>query len=399
MFSQLRSGDKILLVFLLLFSLLGISQKKKNLIPNSVSEYAVGVKRFQLEDPVRKDLLNPDESHHLPVTVYYPTVEKSSVQRNYIEDQRVLSTMIDEHYSYLEDSTLIKMAKVKVNSTLNAAIIPDEKFPLLLFSHGLGMSTIHYTLLLEKLAAKGFIVVAADHPYGGFTLFSNGKLSTSRQNPAMAEGKKEDLLQMIDSWSADHRFILENLFRRTTDIGAVFSRQINWTSIAVIGHSLGGNAAINTCLKNHKIKIAINLDGGTFNEEKEIKPLDKTVLTLRSQPDYTDEELVQKGRNPAEWKTMGIEIDRTFLHDMAKVKTAYEIKITGAGHLSFSDAPFVSPQMVSKFGGKIIDAEKGFALITSAILGFLQTEFTGAKFNLTDLIIDFPEVSIKGFNQ
>jgi hypothetical protein len=49
--------------------------------------------------------------------------------------------------------------------------------------------------------------------------------------------------------------------------------------------------------------------------------------------------------------------------------------VAGTGHLSFSDAPFVMPETITRFGGKVIEERRGWLVITSAIRAFLDDVF------------------------
>ncbi|MDT0644816.1 hypothetical protein RM553_18390 [Zunongwangia sp. F363] len=159
--------------------------------------------------------------------------------------------------------------------------------------------------------------------------------------------------------------------------GNFLKGHINRRYFVAAGHSLGGNVAIISGEKDKRIRAAVNLDGGTFIEKYSDPKI--PTLTIRSQPDYTEEEIKDKRFTLKEWDEMGKNIDSSFNSFLSSATNSYEIKITGAGHMSFSDAPFVLPKMITRFGGKIIDSNKAWTIINKSILLFF-TRLEGSKF-------------------
>ena len=63
--------------------------------------------------------------------------------------------------------------------------------------------------------------------------------------------------------------------------------------------------------------------------------------------------------------------------------------------MSFSDAPFVMPSAISRFGGKIIAPERGLLVITSTMRAFFDQELDGKPDELGKLSMRYPEVTIE----
>jgi hypothetical protein len=51
--------------------------------------------------------------------------------------------------------------------------------------------------------------------------------------------------------------------------------------------------------------------------------------------------------------------------------------VAGTGHFSFTDGPFVMPSTITRFGGRIIDAQRGWTVISDAIRAFFDRELLG----------------------
>ena len=99
--------------------------------------------------------------------------------------------------------------------------VQDGRFPLVILSHGLGGDRNNLSWLAVHLAANGNIVVALNHP--GTT---RGQMASTETHRPWQRAR--DISRVITFLTGNPRF------------GA----RINGGRIAVIGHSLGGNAAM-----------------------------------------------------------------------------------------------------------------------------------------------------------
>ena len=370
------------------------AQSSRKILPSHSGKYSVGIQHFELQDTLRRDLLDSSKRRRIPITIYYPTVEKLKNTKTYIANPKLLKQMIAQAYNHQDSIALVSMAAYASQTIPNAAIANNSKHPLLLFSHGLGVSQNNYLLFFEEWASQGYIIIAIEHPYGGFTIFEDGQLSSSRQDPQLATQDKDSLLKILKQWAMDISLVLDKVTTNTSKPGKVFASYIRTQKIAALGHSLGGNAAVLVSLKDNRIQAAINMDGGTFDDKTNFT-YRAPILTLRSQPVYTDEELISKGRNRTDWNRMGQEIDEAFETEMSHATLGYELKIVGAAHMTFSDAPFVLPDMITRFGGKIIDAKRGFRLINKVIYVFLENAWAKQSVPFTQLITEYSEISLK----
>lgn len=366
-----------LLVLLASVSAMAQDSSAAPTLPKSAGPYAIGTAEFEIIDPERRDLYY-DSERKIPVKVWYPAEEVDLPQETYLKDEDLLNKMIAQGYNHQDSSALQLMASYRVNSVTGAPIKGKERLPLILFSHGLGVSKINYSLFAEAFASQGYITVMIDHPYGGFTRTREGRLMSSRQDTLLNSEKMDSMLVVrANEWIQDLHTLLDQILADDTAIGRTFSRHIDQTRIISMGHSLGGNVALQYPATDSRVIAAVNLDGGSFGSLT--GPPQVPSLTLRSQPVYTDEELQAKGRNREDWNAMGKEIDAVFSAALTGSEAAYEIKIKQSGHMSFSDAPYVLPDMITRFGGKILSPGESFRVIREAILIFLRATFRGEK--------------------
>ena len=371
------------------------AQEDKSL-PRPRGEFEVGYKSFFLEDSLRTDYFFPEAWREIPIQIWYPSKFQKEEKRSYVEDEYLLSMMKEELYQSEDIAALDNLRTFTTFSRRNAKMIDDRRFPLIIFSHGLGVSKQNYTVIAEELVSRGNIVVTIDHPYGGFTVTSDGRLLSSRKDSLLyRENGDEVLLERMKDWTKDIDLVLDELLSKGSAIGEQFGNNIDRSRIATIGHSLGGNVALNYASKDDRVKTAVNLDGGTFGNLE--APPRVPTLTIRSQPIYSRQELNSKGRSVDEWERMGKEIDSVFATALRGSSESYEIKIRGTGHMSFSDAPFVLPNMITRFGGKIMDFKKASDFALDFINEFLASKFYNRKMNFEEILSKCKECELKNY--
>ncbi len=386
---------------LLLFALLSVgpcsAQDTGLSLPKPTGKYAIGTKILELTDEQRGVLFKTDRNRKLPLQVWYPTDDTSGKRAPYLPDNRLLQLMLDHSYNRLDSTTLASMAGRPTHARLNAPLVKKQKFPLILFSHGQGVSRVNYTAIAEELVSQGYVVLMMEHPYGGFTILRDGRFLSARMDTLLYSEQADETYKVrMAEWSQDAIFVLNKVFSRDNPLGYFLSSHIDHNRIAAMGHSLGGNVALKLPTFDKRIKAGINLDGGSFQNMEGVQ-LDAPTLTLRSQPVYAEEDLKKRGRSVEEWEAMGKEIDRSFQQALAGATHAYEIKIAGAGHMSFSDAPFILPEMINRFGGKIIPPQKGHDIIMQSILRFLKTTFYSEQQGFESFVAAYPEITIKSY--
>jgi dienelactone hydrolase len=275
-----------------------------------------------------------------------------------------------------------------------------KKFPLLLLSHGLGEPRSLYTALSQDLASHGYIVVCIDHPYGGITVLPDGRVISADEDPDA--GNPEATPKQVEAWAKDASFVLDQMSkpasaRRTA--AQRFATQIDLDRVGMLGHSLGGAAALETCRTDSRFKACADLDGAPFGKVKE-EGSKRPTLIMRSGPIYSDEDLAKRGRTREQWEEMGRQGRAMWNEFFQKSKgvPVYSVKINGTGHMS-SDAPFVMPDTINRFGGRIIDARRGFEIMTHYIRDFFDKYLNHKRSHLLDdSQSPYTEVLVERFN-
>lgn len=260
-------------------------------------------------------------------------------------------------YTYADENRIEAFSTKDVYRKVNVEFWYPENadglFPLVIFSHGaLGIRSSNISLYRE-LASHGYVVGALDHPYQAFwardeegrlTLLSLDYLADLQREDAKTN--KDESFAYYQQWMqirmGDINFVLDTVLERATNsISGVYSL-MDTDRIGVMGHSLGGSAALGIGRQRGDIDAVIALEApflydivgvedGEFvfvNQDYPIPILnvysDDSWAHLAEWPQYARNNTLLAGSNP----------------------TAFSVHIDGVGHLALTDLSLSSPMMV-----------------------------------------------------
>lgn len=242
----------------------------------------------------------------------------------------------------------------------------DNKFPLLLFSHGaFGYRMSNYSTYME-LASHGYIVCSVDHPYHAFmTKEEDGEVIIANMdfmNSAMAAQNgvtsPEETYELQKEWmklrTEDMAFVLDHIRKKanSTDSEEVY-KMMDLDQIGVFGHSLGGATVAQIGRVDKDIDAIIVVDGTMLgeiiafeNEKNQLNntPYPKPILNIYNESHYKDA-LAEEDEYP-----------NRLVHKNAAI--SYEMVFKGSGHMSFTDLSIISPFLSNLLETSKVDQSK-----------------------------------------
>ncbi|HEY0996733.1 MAG TPA: hypothetical protein VGD77_12135 [Gemmatimonadaceae bacterium] len=344
-------------------------------LPEPTGPHRVGTTTRLLADSARRDIADTTRARELAVQLWYPTSARSGTRAPYLSHAMV-AAMQGAGYLHLDSATIGAWGRVATPAWLDAPVA-GGRWPLLVLSHGQGVSRSHYAALAGELASRGYLVASIDHPYGGVMQRADGHVVTLADDPA--SGPPDSVLAVrVAEWAQDASFVVDQLLDPATSLGRVAAAHVARDRIGMLGHSLGGAAALEACRADTRFHACADLDGMLVGRVVADGPRGATLI-VRSSPVYSDADLAKRGRTRAQWEAMGREVEEHFRGVAAKGERGqvWTVVIRGTGHMSFSDAPYTFPDAITRFGGTPLGAGRTFALVGDVVRSFFDAQLKG----------------------
>ncbi|XP_030627845.1 platelet-activating factor acetylhydrolase isoform X2 [Chanos chanos] len=328
---------------------------------------------------------------------WIPRREYFSGLADFMKMNRTLSERI---FNYLFGS-------FKIPAAWNASFKPGGKYPVIIFSHGLGAFRTVYSAICVEMASQGFIVASVEHrdesasatfyykeksqaeqtscqtatpasdnleeEWMYYRRLKPGELEFPLRNKQVKQRADEciralDILTDINSGKS-----VENVLHSGLDL-TTLENCMDLCRIAVMGHSFGGATVIECLCKEVKFKCGVALDTWMF-------PLDEEIFPRVKQPIFfINSEKFQWAGNIIRMKKL----------DSAIIPRKM-ITIKGTVHQSFPDFTFLTGSWIGKLlklKGEI-DPHIAMDLSNKASLAFLQRHLSLERdFDQWDPLID-----------
>jgi pimeloyl-ACP methyl ester carboxylesterase len=336
------------------------------------------------------------------IQLWYPAEPTQKAPARYLEEKGLGEALVRANYYGIDTTALKQWTTLRTHSRFFAPVIPG-KHPMITFSVGSGVARANYTTIAEEMASHGYIFALVESALAG-TMLVRGQLVA---DTAGVFGTPAGHRAGVAAWSRDISFALDEFQRKDPfDDIASLMKSIDWSRIGTAGHSSGGLVAIATCEADARVRACVNLDGGIASPDREpmadfvSKGTTKPTMLIRSQPIYSDADFAKRGLTREQWEKRAEGGRVAFDAFVARARAPFwRASVAGTGHMSFSDAPFVMPSTISRFGGKIIDPKRGLLVITSVMRAFFDQELGGKSDDLAKLSTRYPEVTIERLSQ
>jgi predicted dienelactone hydrolase len=218
--------------------------------PNTLGKYKVGYKKF-LKDHLRVAIFYPTYKQDGEDVLYYPHDEHWV---RFYEVMKLIEVMSKGQNQYPIPKFIHKfvyhaLEKQNLGVKLNANIINknEDKFPVIIFSHGLSANRHTYVALAKEWTSHGFIVLTLEH--------DDKVLIDPTSEEHGWQLRKEQLSERIRYIVDLLNFVCdENKFISYVNEGNDNSNlKIDYNKIFIAGHSFGGATAAEVAVSDKRI--------------------------------------------------------------------------------------------------------------------------------------------------
>ncbi|XP_072103401.1 platelet-activating factor acetylhydrolase 2, cytoplasmic-like isoform X2 [Mobula birostris] len=318
--------------------------------------------------------------------LYYPTEAEQLKPVSWIPQYQYfvgLADYLDKSKMWFPPLLSLAFGHYSVPVGWNASFRAVEKYPVIIFSHGLGAFRTVYSSICLEMASQGFLVAAVEHR-------DESAACTYYFKPQMEEHSADAHSDLEEVWlpvrklnAGEEEFPLRNnqLSQRVEECGRVLNilSEINsGTSIkntleslhlsdlkgcidlqkvAVMGHSFGGSTSILALAKDKRFRCAVALDTWMLPLAEDIySEVIGPIFCINSDKFQTKESLAKQERLKSKNNDLKI------------------ITIADSVHQSQTDFTLLTGDLLSRAfetRGRI-DPLKGLEITNRAAMAFLQ---------------------------
>ncbi|MEU1728543.1 hypothetical protein [Nonomuraea sp. NPDC005692] len=354
--------------------------------PEPSGAYAVGTTVVQWTDPDRAEVATSrtDDKRTIVVQLWYPAQDAppAAQRARYLgrtarEAQLVARGEAD--YLGLPAFVLDEPTRARTRSVPDAPVAGGgDRFPVVLFSPGLGGVRTQNTAWAEELASRGYVVAAVDHPYDSAVVtLADGRAVRTK---VAATGDQAEDDRRAAGWTAvraaDLSFVLTQFGRLDRgEIPGLLSGRLDTRRAAATGHSLGGAAALQAARQDPRFAAVIDLDG--FPRDPATRPFHQPVLALTHD--------VEPGEEPDY-------IPRLTQVLQLSTATGYRLTVPGTAHLTFTDAPLFMPPLPALIGS--VGRTAGPRITAAATVAFLDATLRGSPGDLAATLSRYGRLTV-----
>jgi dienelactone hydrolase len=306
-------------------------------------KYGIGTQIHFWTDSSRSEeyTTSPTDFRELLVQVWYPAEIRPNHQRttHLIYPKKSVNSVSKN--AGVPAGLVKHSSRLMSNAVQGAQPIKNKKFPLILFSHGDGGSTVQNLSQIEELVSNGYIVAACDHTYNASITFDRGGNSIFyKRNVTWDQQanyhRKHYTNKLIQYRYEDIAFVLGELSKQELQekIPNHYFSMINFDKIGMMGHSMGGGTSYYALLNDNRIKAALALDGWffSFSEETTKHNTNKPFMHI-GQEQFMDPKVVGDMHNTED----GLENFRLYTFILEHNKPSYAVYIKNSLHYTFTD--------------------------------------------------------------
>jgi predicted dienelactone hydrolase len=372
--------------------------------PTPSGPHAIGVVELRLTDRARPDpFAESGAAREIVVRVSYPAENDGAFER--LRQDRIPGIAALIVGAFLPNPVTASWGALPTHAKRDATLATaQQRYPVLIFSHGMGSYPEQNTALVEHLVSHGYVVMAVNHSYlSSYFRFADGSmigleflfrpnpfpddaqqsldedaLGAKLADPGISTTERAALIRQraainqrsTDRWadihgvmSADQRFVLDSLSAWPAD--SSLAGRLDLDRVGVFGMSSGGTATHMTCAVDRRCGAGLNMDG--FQPLLiDLPPLRTPFMHMSRAPGLTNE----------------------IAHEQSQA-LSYIVRVAGAEHLSFTD-DVLTLYRLKHFGGLgddllgTIDADRMVQIVNDYVLAFFNESLLGQHQPLLD---------------
>jgi predicted dienelactone hydrolase len=353
------------LVFVLIGFLLA---RRRSTRPGNLSlaaptgAWPIGTTERLFTDECRAERFANHNLRRLPVRIWYPSQphdERSTYWEVDAERNSALAKglQLPAGLGFL----FSHIARVQTHSAPDVEVA-DERFPVLVFSHGLNFGHRRQnTVLMQHLASHGFVVAAIEHAYWGLRhVFPDGEVATFEA----VQTQFNSLFQQERTDELDALPLLESA-------DPLLAGRLDTTRVGVFGMSYGGTASMQTCSVDPRCAAGVNIDGYQLTMT-DVPPLSVPFMTVA--------EARFGWHRPA--------------HERALADN-HLVLVEQTQHANFTDFALLTPLLQGTPLLGEIDPVRGLNILSAAVLAFFDQRLRGSDEPLEVVLEKYEEVTVQ----
>tara|TARA_B100000408_G_scaffold34875_1_gene26339 strand:+ start:176 stop:1336 length:1161 start_codon:yes stop_codon:yes gene_type:complete len=355
-------------------------------VAKPTGEYQVGTQVIHMVDNDRSAWYGQESSNprEIMVRVWYPAQpQEGDLKAPYVYNEKLIGDMVSEGFG-IPKYLMKNLRNINGNSWSEAQPV-NEKFPVIIFSHGIGGLKTQNTTQMEEMASHGYVVFSCDHAYdAGVSIFPGDRIIFGKTNipDNLTKEEKWNMRRaQLDYRAADIQFLLDEMDRENF-LSVALKNSLDLEHIGVFGHSFGGGTSVVVASVDDRIDACFGLDAWFL-------PIPSNVLNSDLNKPF-----IHLGQVSWKEKENYLKLDT-----LAGNNSAWSVRldVRGATHYDFTDFSQFS-KLTKKYGSGMIAPPRIRKITNSAIREFFDHYLkNGPALALETYEKLYPELIIKRY--
>ncbi|TYB86481.1 MAG: hypothetical protein FXF54_11345 [Kosmotoga sp.] len=344
-------------------------------IPKPDGEFNIGISLNEYTDLSREELATDEkDKRRLLLDIWYPasTVEGNEPITWLREGDTYYEGIYRSHgiYEFLLQHTDL----VKTNSYIDAPLLEEGPYPVIILSPGTPALSSLYYHFAEKLTSHGYVVVGMEQPYASIVVvFPDGEAvfyeREKTKNISNSDKENDETLRKVLKYLS---YDIDSTLKYLEELNkGKFNGMLDLNNIGLMGHSGGGGIVLDYALNHDNINALLCLDPAIYlMTQKELSAgLDIPFMITMSE----------------EWLNLKRYDKVKFLLEASRSKW-YTSEIENALHADYAMIHYLSPLALMLNKTDTFMSRGGEEIIKELILAFFDENLKGKQRDLSNIV-------------